>query len=434
MEHLFQYIWQHRLWGGPGARLTDGREITVLSPGRLNHDAGPDFFNAKVVIYGTEWAGNIELHLRASDWHRHGHGQSEVYNNCILHVVAVDDAVIQRADGSDMPQLHLPFSKEALASYELLARRNSDIRCAYYIEHLTSMQLTDWLESLACERLQVKARRFTDMVAHLNGDWQQVCFVMLARALGFGLNADPFEQLGRFIPLTVLAHHSDDLMQLQAVIFGQAGLLDSSVNIFDEYYQTLCREYAFLSRKYSLHPMSRSSWKFSRTRPANFPHRRMALLAVLAQGGFAVLQQAVNMHQAPHRISELFDIELPEYWATHYSFTTPTTRCNTRLSAASLNLLLINFAAPLLYAYGNHIGDTRIEEAAFDLLNSLPAENNRIIRQWQAAGIEPENALHGQALIQLTNAYCTNNQCLKCRWGHRLMRDAVSLTSPFANN
>lgn len=434
MENLFQYIWQHRLWGGPGACLTDGRRLTVLSPGILNKDAGPDFFNAKVIIDNTEWAGNIELHLRASDWHRHRHSESGAYDNCILHVVAVDDAVINRPDGTPLPQLHLPFSKEALASYEILVSRSNDIRCAHYLKHLTHMQRTEWLESLACERLQTKARRFTDMASHLRGDWQQVCFAMFARALGFGLNADPFEQLGRSIPLTVLAHHSDDLMQLQAIVFGQAGLLDSSVNIFDDYYQQLCREYAFLARKYSLHPMPRSVWKFSRTRPANFPHRRMALLALLARGGFSLLQRVIERHQAPHEITALFNVELPSYWATHYSFTTPTARSSTRLSQSSLNLLLINFAAPLLYAYGNHIGDTPVEEAAFDLLNGLPPESNRIIRPWTTAGIEPESALQSQALIQLNNEYCQPHECLRCRWGHRLMRDAVSLTSPFAQN
>lgn len=434
MEYLFQYIWQHRLWGGPRARLTDGREVKVISPGQLNTDAGPDFFNAKVLIDGTEWAGNVELHLRASDWHRHKHSLSDVYNNCILHVVAISDTEIQRPDGQIIPQLHLPFSKETLANYKILAEGSSPIRCAHYLKHLTGIRRTDWLESLACQRLQQKGRRFTDMADHLRGDWQQVCFAMLARALGFGLNAEPFEQLGRNTPLTVLAHHSDDPMQLQAILFGQAGLLDPAACIFDEYYQQLCREYMFLGRKYSLRPILRSQWKFSRTRPANFPHRRIALLALLAQGGFSILHNVISLYDEPHKIALLFDIPLPDYWATHYSFSTPAPHSNTRLSAASLNLLMINFVAPLLYAYGNYSGNTPVEEAAFDLLDATPPEFNRFIKVWAQAGVEPESALESQALLQLTHSYCEPHECLKCRWGHSLMRDAVSLTSPFAQN
>lgn len=415
-------MWLHRMWGGVDKSLCDGRSVRLLDSGRLNTDAGPDFFNAKVIIDDIEWVGNVEVHVKASDWKRHGHDRDAAYDNVILHVVGIDDCEVRRRDGSLIPQLLLPLKPEIVEKYSMLTEGLHSIRCSEYIGEMPDIMLSGWLESLACERLESKARRILDIIEVNRGDWEQACFVSLARALGFGLNSEPFEMLARSIPLNILHHHSDSLLQIEALLFGQAGMLDMSEHILDEYYQSLCREYYFLSRKYSLRPMGRHLWKYARTRPANFPHRRIALLARYVVGGFVLMRQIIEVAGDKDKLSDIFSIKLDGYWSEHISFDLPSISNPASLSKGSIELIMINLVAPLYFAYAMKSGDVALSERGVDLLMQLKPESNSIISQWGVVGLKADNAMRSQALIHLRKEYCDLRKCLHCRIGNHLMK------------
>lgn len=425
MEKAYQYFWHTRMFGRKMCDVS-GSSVEVLDPGRHNTDAGPDFFNSKVCIGGEHWAGNVEIHVRASDWFRHGHDTDPAYDTVILHVVGVSDRRVGRPDGSLIPQVEITLPEDYFKTFSTLSGHDSVMRCREWLGSLPPLAVTDWLESLAVERLQAKAGRVADTLANCGGDWEQTCFVTLARALGFGLNGDPFEMLARSLPLKYLHHHSDNPMQIQALLFGQAAMLDSSSHIFDEYYQQLCREYYFLARKYGLRPMRREMWKYARTRPQNFPHRRIALLAKSCEGGFAMFSRLRDAAGDVERLRGLFDWELTGYWRDNFDFdrTSPVTACT--LSEASVNLMLVNAVVPLLYAYASHTGDADLAERAGEVLEQLPPERNSVIREWQEAGIEARTSFRTQALLHLRREYCEARKCLYCRFGHRMLRRTVA--------
>lgn len=424
MEVLYQFLWQYTMLGRH-LYDTSGRRIDIIDPGRLNKDAGPDFFNAKIKVDGTEWVGNIEIHIKASDWFRHHHDSDPAYENIILHVVGIDDARITRKDGSVIPQVVTPLPPNFCSTFEHLSSHPAYLRCAPYLNTLTKLAITDWLETLAVERLQMKADRIREILHATGSDWEQTCFITLARALGFGLNGEPFEMLARSLPLRILHHHSDNPLQLQALLFGQAAMLDQSCHIFDEYYQLMCREYYFLARKYGLHPMKAGLWKYAKTRPQNFPHRRIALLARACEGGFAMLSKIVDCVRKNGDPQDLFSWKLEGYWHDHFSFDVEARCGSDALSTTSITLLLINAVAPLAYAYSAERGESELGEKALGMLENLPPEHNSIIREWEGYGLKSHNALRSQALLHLRREYCEARKCLFCRFGHLYLRRSL---------
>lgn len=425
MEKLYQYLWKHRMLGR-NLHLEDGAELEVLSPGRLNNDAGPDFSNARLRIGGTEWAGNVEIHVRASDWYRHGHDRDPLYDSVILHVVAISDRRVTRSDGTLIPQLTATFPQSFFNMYATLCDNMADIRCSSDIRYIPALIKTDCLESLAVERMHQKASRITGELKALGGDWERTCFVTLARALGFGLNSEPFEILARSVPLGYLHRHADNQVQLEAMLFGQAGMLDTSIHIFDEYYQLLCREYYFLARKYNLRPMRRELWKYARTRPHNFPHRRIALLAKSLYGGFSLLSRLLAAAGDLDKTRKLMHWKLDGYWLTHSDFDREQLAGAEALGSGSIDLLIINLVAPILYAHGAAHGDAESAGRALELWRRLPPEKNMFVRQWKQLGLDCDDAMRSQALLQLRKQYCDAGRCLDCRLGHWLLRAKVN--------
>lgn len=412
---------------GSELATVNGERIRVLSPGVHNMDAGPDFSNARLQFDREIWAGNVEIHVQASDWHRHHHDGDPAYDNVILHAVGRDDARISNTHGREIPQVIISYPDTFGKLYLKLSEKISDLPCQESIRELSSLHITDWVENLAVERMQSKARRILDTMEYTGHDLEQTCFITLARALGFGLNADPFEMMARSLPLRILHHHADDLFQIEALLFGQAGMLDMSMHIFDEYYQRLCREYMFLMRKYSLRPMHPSHWKYARTRPGNFPHRRIALLARMLKGGFSMMAKLTDGYQHPDTLRDLFRIAPEGYWADHVDFDSPRAGAPSTISEGSIDLLMINFVAPMLYAYGALRGDTDKAEAALDIWQGLPAERNTIIRSWRVCGISATDALQSQGLLQLRRQYCDMSRCLECRIGHKMLRNSLQI-------
>lgn len=423
MEEIFQLLWSHRMLGIP-LSLVSGEKVCVIDPGVLNRDSGPDFFNAKVRIADSLWAGNVEIHLRASDWYRHGHDSDPAYDNVILHVVSVSDTGIHRTDGSLIPQMAVSLPQNFYQTFGFLTSVVPEIRCASRVASLSSLQRTDWIESLAVERLQQKASRVEETLRSLHGDWNSTCFITLARGLGFGLNGLPFEMLAKSICLNHLRRHSDNMLQMEAIFFGQAGLLDPMMYADDMRYQLMCREYQFLSRKYSMHPIPRVSWKFAKTRPQNFPYRRIALLAKAMSQTPDLMQRIIDADGNIDRLRSLFQWHVEPYWSRRLTFggDGQVEARPSMLSDASVNILLINVVAPLMYAYALLHCNHEMREAAFGLLLSLPPERNSHVRAWQSLGFKTRDAAESQALIQLRKEYCDRHDCLRCRFAHHILR------------
>lgn len=424
MEKLMQYVWKHRLWRSEDMVTNTGKKVRVVDPGLLNTDAGPDFFNAKIEIDGHMWVGNVEMHYRATDWKRHHHDSDKAYDSVILHVVAKDDAPVRRTNGELIPQLVLEVSPQFNADYASLVGATIEVPCATKIKQVPHLTIVEWVEGLAFERLHGKVERIHQLLDSFNGSWEDVCYVTLARNFGFGINNDAFERLARRTPLRLLGKHSDSVLQIEALLFGQAGMLDAQKPGMDSYYNQLCTEYAFLSNKFQLAPMEKESWKLFRIRPQNFPYRRIAMLAQFIEGGFRMMNRILEA-EGEKEMRALFEVELSGYWTKHYTFGKPNDRATATLSRSSIDIILINTVAPLLYAYGELTGSYEMTDKAIKLLEDLRAESNSIVSHFVAYGIDCPDALTSQALVQLKREYCDARKCIYCKIGHHLLSKAA---------
>lgn len=416
------YVWQYRLIETADLHTVDGRRIAIIDPGRHNTDAGPDFFNAKIKIAGRLWAGDIEMHVRASDWHRHHHDNDPAYDSVILHVVDNDDTSVTRRNGETIPQMALRCSPEFHRRYDMLVSRSDiDLPCAPSIPSLPPLVVTDWLTALAYERAYAKADRITELLDRNAGDWEQTAYVTLARAFGFSTNALPMERLALSVPLRILRRHSDSLTSIEALLFGQAGLLDGIRPGSDRYADSLKKEYDHLARKYSIKPLEAPGWKMARMRPQNQPHRRIATLAAIICEHPHIAATILSASTPDQAIDTLLT-PLTGYWAERYTLAgPPSERPHPSMSRTSATSLVINVAIPLMIAHGSRHGDSSMTQRAFEWLTSLPPESNTIIDSFRNAGIPARNALDTQALIQLRRQYCERHSCIYCRIGHRLL-------------
>ena len=429
MEKLLHYVWKHKLFPPEGLATTDGRRVEVLDPGLHNSNAGPDFFNAKVRIGGMLWVGNVEIHERSRDWYAHHHETDAAYDNVVLHVASAVDCEVTTHSGTPVPQVQLQVPDVVLRNYQALLQTDHYPPCRAVAAALPGITLHSWLSALQAERLAAKAEAIMQRVAVANGSWEDACFATLARNCGFGVNADTFELWARSIPLMSVAHHRDDVFQAEAVFMGQAGLLQPdciaprhrAAALADEYYQRLCREYAYLAHKFALTPIDGHLWRFLRLRPQNFPHIRIAQLATLYCSRRASLSRLTDCRTIAQAREALCTAVTP-YWRTHYGFGVESAESEKHLSAASVDIIIINTVVPMLYAYGRHKGDEELCLRAMNFLESLRPEANNIVRMWRECGIKAQNAADSQALIQLKHAYCDRKDCLRCRIGYECLR------------
>ena len=424
MEILLHYVWKHKLFPLGPLTTTDGQEVDVIDPGLHNRHQGPDFFNAKIKIGGTLWVGNVEIHDAASDWYRHHHDTDEAYDNVVLHVVERSDMAVQTQRGRTLPQLVLEVPETVRQNYAELLAEEAYPPCYRVIPDVPKLTAHSWLNALTIERLEAKTNRILSYLQQTEGDWERTFFVTLARNFGFGTNADAFEHWALQLPPRTIAKHRDNALQVEAAFFGQAGLLDDALvpeERRDDYYRLLQNEYAFLAHKFSLTPMNARLWKFLRMRPQNFPHVRLAQMAMLYHAGHTDLSRLLE-GQTREDFHRLFRTATSPYWETHYHFGLASAAQTKALQTASLDLIIINTVAPLLFAYGQqHMDDARCERA-FALLESVPAERNFITRSWAKAGLTAANASDSQALIQLKREYCDPKDCLRCRFGGEYLR------------
>ena len=412
---------------GTSITASTGRKVEILNPGMNNHDSGPDFSAAVIRLDGMEWGGNVEIHVKASDWKRHGHHKDPAYDTVILHVVGVEDATVERTDGTEILQVCVAPPEEFYNRYAILTENIDTPTCLAWLHTIPELNRTDWISTLGIERLHEKATYMKTILETSGGDWQQTIFILIARALGFGLNGVPFELLAKSLPLNYVMRHRDNPMQVEALVFGQAGLLDPEYYQYDEYYMTLCREYNFFRKKYSLTPLSPDIWKYSRTRPQNFPHRRMAILSSMLTDGMHLFARILEAKGDYDILMECLDYRASDYWHFHSRFgeAPSTAALPVSLSANSREIVLINVMAPFYFAYGSMTGDPDIAEKGLDLLNEIKPEKNSITGMWSRNGLKLKCSFDSQALIQLKRNYCEKSRCLECRFGHYLLRQPL---------
>ena len=419
MEQLLHYVWKHKIFPLKELKTTTGQQVEVIDTGLANTDAGPDFFNAKLKLDGVLWIGNIEIHERSSDWFKHGHHADTGYNSVILHIASEIDTEISRSNGERIPQIQLICPEAVRTNYKELLETDSYPPCYRIIPSLPPFTAHSWMTALQMERFEQKATLLNERLKRCQGNWEDAFFITLARNFGFGLNGDAFETWAHRLPFRAVDKHRNDLFQIEAIFFGQAGILEDSDG--DGYYLRLKKEYTYLQHKFGLIPMDASLWRFLRLRPANFPHIRIAQLACLYHRAYGLLSRIMET-ETLQGVRDILKGGTSEYWLTHYTFGGSSPSRQKSLSNTSLDLLIINTVVTFIYAYGLHKGNRVLCARAGSFLEELKAENNYITRMWEQCGMKASNAADSQALIQLKKEYCDKKKCLYCRIGYEYLK------------
>ena len=419
MEQLLHYVWKHKIFSLKELKTTTGQQVEVIDTGLANTDTGPGFFNAKLKLDGVLWIGNIEIHERSSDWFKHGHHADAGYNSVILHIASEIDTEISRSNGERIPQIQLICPEAVRTNYKELLETASYPPCYRIIPSLPPFTAHSWMTALQMERFEQKATLLNERLKRCQGNWEDAFFITLARNFGFGLNGDAFETWAHRLPFRAVDKHRNDLFQIEAIFFGQAGILEDSDG--DGYYLRLKKEYIYLQHKFELIPMNTSLWRFLRLRPTNFPHIRIAQLACLYHRAYGLLSRIMET-ETLQGVRDILKGGTSEYWLTHYTFGGSSPSRPKTLSNTSLDLLIINTVVTFLYAYGLHKGNRVLCARAGSFLEELKAENNYITRMWEQCGMKASNAADSQALIQLKKEYCDKKKCLYCRIGYEYLK------------
>lgn len=421
-EDFLHFIWKYRLYKNNKLFTTDNQVLEIISCGLQNSHSGPDFFNARIKLDNTVWAGNIEIHVCSSDWNLHNHSKDEAYNNVILHVVYEHNDEIILKNGIKIPTLELKnlIHPNILKKYHALLQSKKWISCSGQISAIPLVQIQNWLSRLAVERLENKTNNVLGLVKKLHNDWNEAFYVSLAKHFGMKVNAEPFEMLALSLPQKIISKHKNNLLQIEALLFGQAGLLEGDESQ-QEYKHTLKKEYLHLKKKYDLRPLPQGIWKFARIRPNSFPTLKMAQFAALCHASshlFSKILETGNISE----LQKLFNVSTSEFWKKHYTFGKQSERNTGNLGVSSVQIIFINTVIPFLFAYGRHNNNRDLEEKAMTWLEEIKPEKNSIIKKWMNEGINPESAVTTQALIQLKNEYCNNLKCVNCGFGLALLK------------
>lgn len=418
-EEFLQFIWEHGLFNRTNLQTVDGKSLEIISTGRPNTNSGPDFFNARIRIGETIWAGNIEIHQKSSHWYQHHHNTDAAYDNVILHVVEQHDKSVQ-VKKHELPTLEISYPPAILENLEQLLKSGRWIACEDKLSKVDPFILRFWFSSLMIERLQSKTNDILAILQQNKNNWNETFYQLLSRNFGMKTNALPFELLAKSLPLNILSKHKNNLFQIEALLFGQSGLLNEAL-LGDDYFLALRKEYSYLYQKYGLSGMESHVWKFMRLRPINFPTIRIAQLAMLIHHSSALFSRILETNDLDS-LRHLFDVSASEYWDNHYRFNKISEENKQKtLGETAFNNLVINTIAPLLFVYGDQHLDQAMKDRALLLLEKTAPESNQIIRKWNELGIESRSAFETQALIQLKNGYCEVKKCLHCQLGAKII-------------
>lgn len=414
-ERLLQYIWQFQHFNQHELATVGGEPVIVFSPGMYNTNQGPDFFNARIRIGPVTWSGSVELHLHTSDWNKHAHENDPHYSNVMLHVVWEHDG-----DVNDLPVVELKdrISSLLLQRYQSLLQSTAFIPCGKKIGSLQDIAWQSWKDRLLTERLLRKTAMTDIFLQQNNFHWEETFWWLLARSFGSHLNADFFESVARSIPLAILSRHKNQLHQLEALLLGQAGLLNEKCG--EDYAVLLQREYQFLQRKYQLRPVHGQPL-FLRMRPVNFPTIRLAQLAMLIHQTSHLFTRVKEAEQVKD-IRRWLDVTANDYWHYHYRLGEPASFRPKKLGAAMVHSIIINTIIPIVFAYGHYHKEEHLRQRALQWLDDLPAETNAIIQGYREAGLQANTARDTQALLELKAQYCNQRRCLDCSVGNALLR------------
>lgn len=420
-EEFLHYLWRFRLFQFP-LFSTKNESIEILNTGIYNTDAGPDFVQAKVKIGETIWAGNIELHIQASDWNNHRHQIDKAYNSTIMHVVYVCDAKIKLENGEEIPCLELKgkFKRELLEKYESFLKSKKWIPCSGQLIEFPEMNLNALYSRMGIERLEYKTQLILKQLERNKNDWEETFYQVLAGGFGLKINYDIFLRLAESLPLNKVLREHEKIFQIEALLFGQSGLLHMQA-FTDEYPLNLKKEYDYLAKKYSLISLPGQLWKYLRLRPSNFPTIRISQFAALVASNQNLFSKIIETEKMEHLI-KLFRVAASAYWNTHYVWEKPARSYTKSLSDERISLLLINVVIPFLFLYGNQRDRPGLVERALHFLELIPAEKNKISKGFEQEGLSFMTAFHTQALLHLKSNYCENKSCLLCPMGTYLLR------------
>jgi hypothetical protein len=422
-EEFLHHIWKFKLFDQLELITTNDQKVEILKAGDHNFDAGPDFFNAKIRIGETLWAGNVEVHINTSDWRKHNHQKDKAYDNIILHVVNNADKKLFRASGEEIPTIEIKerINRKLYKTYLEFKNTADWIPCAKQIEGVPSLIINSTIDKLLLERLERKSQVIINSLSLNNNNWEETFYQLIARNFGFKTNAEPFELLAKSLPSITLAKHKSSLLQIEAMLFGQAGMLDQHFE--DKYAITLQNEYVFLRQKFRLQQIDRHLWKFLRLRPVNFPGVRIAQFANLIHNSSHLFSKIIETSVLTE-LRSLLDVSVSEYWETHYLFDRPTAKKSKHLGEEGVNNIIINTIVPFLFVYGKQKNEEKYVERALQLLEETAAEQNTLIGRWKELKVPAGNAYATQALLQLKNEYCSRKKCLSCNIGNYLLKNS----------
>jgi hypothetical protein len=420
-ENFLHFIWQFRLYKTLDLFCIDGEPLRIMNPGLYNKNAGPDFNHAKLSIGETTWVGDIEIHIKSSDWLLHGHQDNPAYDAVILHVVYQYDQPIYRKDGGQIPVLILEhlFPEHLLAHYHQLMSVINRFPCEKQIREIDPVIVNGFLSRMMVERFEQKSALVLDKLIRLTGDWERTFYHFMAKSFGFKVNEIPFELLADALPLQVLRKHLDHPVQVEALVFGQAGFLSGSFK--DEYPRKLKKEYLFLQKKYGLKPIGVGAWRFLRMRPQNFPTVRLAQFCGLMIRSDRLFSRVLEIEALPDLVKHLENLPVNPYWLNHYHFQKETKKVKLQLGKRSVYHLIINVISLFLFSYGKYADQPQLINRAIKFLEQMPAENNVIIDWYRDSGLIVESAFFSQALLQLNKYYCAQKKCLNCGIGIKIL-------------
>ncbi len=420
-EEFLHFLWRTRRFDFLNLQTTDGDKIDVLDFGTYNTNAGPDFLEAKINIKDITWAGNIEMHIKASDWLAHQHQNDKQYANVILHVVYEGDVPIKTNGGDNLPCLVMKkYIPEGIyPKYHALLHNENWIPCAKHWNEVSDLVKKMWLSRVLIERLEMKTTAIALRLEANKNDWEETFWHFTARYFGSKVNDTPMEWLAQTVPHLILAKLKNNLPAIEALLFGQAGFLTDDVK--DNYALSLKKEYNFLRVKYNLNPLTSSVFKTLRMRPSGFPTMKIAFLSALIHKSshlFSKVLEAKNVSE----LEKLFEVSASEYWKTHYVFDKISPPSNKNLGTQTITSLLINVVVPFIFHYGQTHHDEDIKDRAVQLLHDIKTEKNNIIERWELLAVKPDSAAQTQALIHLKQNYCDHKRCLHCAVGTSILK------------
>jgi len=425
MEEAFlHFIWKFQQFNNRDLKTDSGQKIRVHHPGFANSDAGPDFKNSKIEIGEIIWNGDVEIHVCAKDWNRHKHQNDAAYNSVILHVVWENDASIQRSDKTDIPALEIKHlvDHHLVIKYQQLLQPGNDILCQKFLSKVKPITLLSMMDKVLAQRLEVRSDKIFREIAFTGNDWEEIAWRRLCSAFGFKTNSFAFTELAKSLPVKILRKESQSLKTVEALLFGQAGFLEEDLN--DPYFQELKLEYDFKQKKYQLERrLDKHQWKFLRLRPANFPTIRIAQLASIISLHPNLFSSFINYGTIPE-LKRGISVIQSDYWLHHYNFGLQTDSEPGKFGIKSIENILINAVAPLLFAYGIHKDMESLKEKSIQLLLSISSEKNTITKKWRESGLEVKSAFDSQALIEIYNQYCLKKRCLDCSIGIEIIKDS----------